>query len=259
MKGRSTFTPSEIDAIRRLLREKVRADRGRQKRLRDQLRSIGFYISDFAEDQTGFSEWDLDQLISRGTIRIDEETQPSRGSDARAPRMSPKAAATEVGAATAQARERRRTAAERYRPSEIRLLLVAEAPPAALDRYFYFPDVTTQDSLFRYVARAVLGWEPTRQNKRELLEALKGRGVFLIDLQEEPRDGTPLGRYVPWLIERCRTLRPTRIILIKATVYDAAYIALLGAGLPVSSVRVPFPGSGRQREFLAAFARALES
>jgi hypothetical protein len=38
----------------------------------------------------------------------------------------------------------------------VRLLLVAEAPPAALDRYFYFEDVPRHDSLFRYVARAIL-------------------------------------------------------------------------------------------------------
>jgi hypothetical protein len=38
----------------------------------------------------------------------------------------------------------------------VELLLVAEAPPSALDRYFYFEDVPVQDSLFRYVARAIL-------------------------------------------------------------------------------------------------------
>jgi hypothetical protein len=45
--------------------------------------------------------------------------------------------------------------------------------------------------------------------------------------------------------------------LIKATVFDVAYSALKEAGLLVSSVRVPFPASGRQREFMIAFSRAL--
>ena len=156
------------------------------------------------------------------------------------------------------ARARRETEAFRYKPDRIDLLLVAEAPPASLDRYFYFDDVSEQDSLFRCVCRGVLGREPTRQRKAELLLALRDRGVFLIDLQEEPVDGTPLREFVPGLVERCRALSPRRIILIKATVFDAAYVALKRAGLPVSRERTPFPGSGRQREFEIAFRRALD-
>jgi hypothetical protein len=52
----------------------------------------------------------------------------------------------------AEARERRASAARRYRPAAVKLVLIAEAPPSALDRYLYFPDVHTHDSLFRYVA-----------------------------------------------------------------------------------------------------------
>src|SRR3954467_13749513 len=62
---------------------------------------------------------------------------------------------------TAAARERRR-AAERYEPDVVDLLLVAEAPPSALDRFFYFEHVTTHDSLFRYVVRGILGETPSR-------------------------------------------------------------------------------------------------
>jgi hypothetical protein len=42
---------------------------------------------------------------------------------------------------TAHARELCETAARRYRPERIDLLLVAEAPPPADDRYFYFEHV----------------------------------------------------------------------------------------------------------------------
>jgi hypothetical protein len=156
------------------------------------------------------------------------------------------------------ARLRRETAALRYKPETIKLLLVAEAPPASLHRYFYFDDVREQDSLFRYVCRGVLRKEPNRQLKGTLREDLRNRGVYLIDLKEEPVDGTPLDRFVPGLVERCGNLNPQKIILIKAAVFDAAYAALLAAGRPVSSVRVPFPGSGRQREFEAAFRQALD-
>jgi hypothetical protein len=159
--------------------------------------------------------------------------------------------------AIADHRSRRAEAAERYRPKRINLLLIAEAPPAAHDRYFYFHDVHTQDSLFRYVARSLLpGAQPTRENKPALLAQLRDRGVFLIDLKQDPVDGTALSSYVPNLVRRVQELNPDRIVLIKATVYDAAYEALAAAGLPVSPVRVPFPGSGRQKEFEEAFARA---
>lgn len=158
-----------------------------------------------------------------------------------------------------EARRARQEAAGRFRPDPVDLLIVAEAPPSALDRYFYFEDVKEQDALFRYVARGVLGVEPTRRNKAELLAKLKARGVFLIDLKTEPVDGTPLADSVPELIERCRALAPRWIILVKATVYDAAHSPMKRAGLPVVDERIPFPGSGQQRRFEEAFSRALRA
>jgi hypothetical protein len=139
----------------------------------------------------------------------------------------------------------------------VRLLLVAEAPPSALDRYFYFDVVPTQDSLFRYVARAMLKVEPTRANKAELLGRLRDRGVFLIDLWPDPvhaRTGSP---DVTGLVRRVRQLDPERIIVIKTGVFDTVRGPLLEAGLPLVDERVPFPGSGQQRKFEGAFARAL--
>ncbi len=155
------------------------------------------------------------------------------------------------------ARRRRDRASRKHRPAEVKLLLVAEAPPAALDRYFYFEDVRIQDSLFRYVVRAILKRDPTRETKREDLAALRDRGVFLLDLKQEPRDDSPLASEVPGLIRRVKRLAPRKVILIKTTVYDAAFADLRDAGLPVVDERVPFPGSGQQRRFEEAFARAL--
>lgn len=157
----------------------------------------------------------------------------------------------------------RTRAAERYRPERVRILLVAQMPPVveAPDppRYFYFENVTKHDHLFRAVARGVLGIEPDRSNKATWLARLCDEGVFLIDLKSDPLDPRPLTDFVPSLVERCRLLAPERIILIKADVYDAAFGALRAAGLPVSNVRIPFPSSGRQREFGEAFAAALST
>jgi hypothetical protein len=70
MKGRAEFSKTEVDGIRRLLREKQTADRDTQKRVRGNLRRLPFYISDFASDQEGFTAADFDILIARGVIRV---------------------------------------------------------------------------------------------------------------------------------------------------------------------------------------------
>src|SRR5437868_6296633 len=91
--------------------------------------------------------------------------------------------------------KRRAEAAARYKPKKIRLLIVAESPPKPKPpepaRYVYFEDVRQQDSLFRCVARGLLGQEPTRDNKAELLAKLRDEGVFLVDLMPDPFDGLP--------------------------------------------------------------------
>ena len=39
-------------------------------------------------------------------------------------------------------------AREKYRPEHVKCILVAEAPPASVDRFFYYPDVKQFDWLF---------------------------------------------------------------------------------------------------------------
>jgi hypothetical protein len=51
----------------------------------------------------------------------------------------------------------RAAAAAAFESKRIQVLLFVEAPPSAVDRYFYLPKVREQDSLFRYVARGMLG------------------------------------------------------------------------------------------------------
>jgi hypothetical protein len=153
---------------------------------------------------------------------------------------------------------RRAKAASKYRPDKIRLLLVVEAPPSDPSRYFYFEDVAHRDSLFRYVARTLLNQEPTRSNKKQLLQDLKETGSYLIDLKLDPVDSSSLRDHVRDLVRRSKELRPEKVILIKATVYDATFRALRQAGLPVVDERIPFPGSGQQRRFVETFERALK-
>ena len=135
---------------------------------------------------------------------------------------------------------------------------MAEAPPSALERFFYFEDVHEHDSLFRNVTEVVLGEKPTR-DKAPYLQELRQHGYFLIDLSEDPissrRDELP--PLVPALVRRCEDLAPRRIVLLSVGVYDYAFATLRDAGLPVVDARIPFPGYGQRYRFLEAFADAL--
>jgi len=159
-----------------------------------------------------------------------------------------------------QARQRREAAAAVYKPDPVELLLVAEAPPSPLERYFYFEDVPRQDSLFRHVVQALLAIQPSRSGKAAQLRGLANRGVFVIDLKPDPKaHGEKLDRYVPDLVARAAELTPRHVITIKANVFDLAHQPMRNAGLHVVNERIPFPGSGQQRRFLEHMAAALDS
>jgi hypothetical protein len=154
---------------------------------------------------------------------------------------------------------RRRRAAERYRPKRIRLLLIAEAPPTALDHYFYFAPTTDDDEPFRSLCD-VLFEEPSALEKPALLKELRRRGVFLVDLRPDaPLGDAKLDPYVDWLLLRLEELHPEAIVLIGTATYEAAQRRLAAAMWPVSDVRVPSPSAdevGFRRELRTALVRA---
>jgi hypothetical protein len=156
------------------------------------------------------------------------------------------------------ARRRRERAAERYRPARIDTLLVSEAPPSALDRFFYFEDVAEHDSLFRHVVQAVLGEKPTR-DKAPYLEELREKGWFLVHVSEDPfRDRAVLPPLLPDLLARCEQLAPRRIVVVGAPLYDLLRGPMHHAALPLVDRRLPYPGSGQQRRFLEGFRALVE-
>lgn len=73
MKGRDSFTPQELDAIRSLLRRIRSSPREEQKRLRHAMRhEHHFYISDFTDSTAGFTAEDIDALVRSGRITTRE-------------------------------------------------------------------------------------------------------------------------------------------------------------------------------------------
>jgi hypothetical protein len=68
VKGKKQFSQSEIAELKSLIKERIKADRSRQKGIRARMRRIGFYGSDFGINDLQPS--DFDSLISSGRIKV---------------------------------------------------------------------------------------------------------------------------------------------------------------------------------------------
>ena len=162
------------------------------------------------------------------------------------------------------------TARHKYRPTNINVLIIAEAPPCALDRFFYFEDVKTQDSLFLEIIGVLYPEDKEKylssgrdtSIKKDILESFKLDGYWLIDLCELPTSLTDesLDSHVPSLLSTLEKYidKSTPIILIKSNVYDICYRPLKAKGYKVINERMPFPGSGQQKIFRQKFRKALD-
>ena len=160
-------------------------------------------------------------------------------------------------------------ARNKYKPSHISTLLITEAPPCNLDRYFYFEEVKKQDSLFLEIMGVLYPDKKGRylksgrrkENKEELLEMFKEDGYLLLDLYEVPYTTSSDEEVTASLLTRLEKLvdKSTPIILIKANVFDLCYPILKEKGYNVINDRLPFPGSGQQKVFRDKFAAIVHS
>lgn len=157
-----------------------------------------------------------------------------------------------------------------YKPNKVKTLLVAEAPPDNLDRFFYFENVKERDYLFLGITEALypelkndfIANGRMQEKKTDMLNKFKNDGYYLIDLSDSPislLSNNDLETFVPNLIEKVKKLADdnTNIILIKANVYDLVYKVLKKLGFKVVDIRIPFPSSGQQTNFQRAFKQAL--
>lgn len=159
-------------------------------------------------------------------------------------------------------------ARNKYKPRQIRTVLIAEGPPNSLERHFYFEDVKKHDSLFLEIMGVLYPEQKQRylsskrdtQLKAELLESFQEDGYWLLHLSELPcgLSDLPLPALVPSLLARLEEVdKKTPIILIKSSLYDICYEALSAQGYNVINERMPFPGSGQQGIFREKFRKAL--
>jgi hypothetical protein len=176
-------------------------------------------------------------------------------------------------------------ASRKYRPAAVRILFIAEAPPAYESRrFFYFTDLRQQDTLFLEMMKSLYPLEVgfsgdqfkdgfssrvIRLRKSELLNKFKSDGFFLIDACEQPMPNgantaskTALMRNaLPALKTRVRQLSSAEtagVLLIGAVTYDACAGALRDEGANVlNTAAINHPARGGQILFRAKLRAAL--
>jgi hypothetical protein len=176
-------------------------------------------------------------------------------------------------------------AAQRYRPNPLRLLFIAEAPPAfKVNRLFYFTGLRDGDTLFLEMMKvlypAAVGYhegafrpgysaKQMRLRKQELLRRFQNDGYQLIDAYEQPMpDGanpaikTVLMRStLPALESKVRRLvgkRSVPIILIGGITYSVCAEALRTDGhRVVNDTMIHHPARGGQKLFRAKLNEVL--
>ena len=119
---------------------------------------------------------------------------------------------------TRKAQQIREESRNKYRPRHIKLIFVAEAPPLAPDRFFYFEEVDKQDSLFLETMKVLYprhyaccgNVKAIRKNKHVFLERFRDDGYYLLDakntpIQDEAHRSAEICRALPTLLETlCR-------------------------------------------------------
>ena len=178
--------------------------------------------------------------------------------------------ATETTTDISQLKKQLEKARQKYKPETVKYLLVAEAPPDSLERFFYYDDVRQHDYLFLGVAEALypklkeqfLLSGRSSEIKNTILQTLQQDSFYLLDLSELPLSllDTDLQSQLPSLVDKINSVADdnTQIILIKANVYDIAFYYLKQKFKNVIDQRITFPGQGGQRKFQDEFKQALK-
>jgi hypothetical protein len=155
-----------------------------------------------------------------------------------------------------------------YEPENVRLVIVAESPPAS-GKYFYDTSGSPKEPLFAALMLQ-LGLSPT--TKETGLRELQQRGWILVDATYQPVDKLTkdarhdrdqvITRDYPLLCDDLKCLMPDRsipLVLIKANVCRTLEPLLLKDGFTVlnGGKAIYFPSHGQQAKFKKQFAAVL--
>jgi hypothetical protein len=157
---------------------------------------------------------------------------------------------------------------QQYEPKNIRLVIIAESPPAS-GKYFYDPTGSPKEPLFAAIMLQ-LGGSPI--SKEVGLRDLQECGWVLVDATYQPVDKLTkdashdrdevIARDYPLLVDDLASLMPNRsipLVLIKANVCRILEPMLLRDGFSVlnGGRAIYFPSHGQQTKFKNQFSVVL--
>ncbi len=158
-----------------------------------------------------------------------------------------------------------------YKPDVLRVLLIGESPPdpgSGDRRFFYAPTLAAHDNLYRGVAAAVYGLEPTLDigDKTAVLKRLWSDGFWLIDALEHPVNRlsrrerlSRLRSAAPRLAARVSVLKASEgVIVCHSLVFEACADEIRRSGAPLlHETALPFPLGNWRARFIEEMRRAL--
>jgi hypothetical protein len=178
-------------------------------------------------------------------------------------------------------------ASQKYLPATVRILFIAEAPPAYQSkRFFYFTDLQQGDTLFLEMMKTLypldVGFsgnrfrdgfssKAIRLRKAELLYRFRSDGFYLIDACERPMPQganttlkiAVMQNALPALKEKVRRLcgaETIRVLLIGAVTYHVCAESLRTEAINVLNTElVNHPARGGQILFRMKLRRALDA
>jgi len=163
-------------------------------------------------------------------------------------------------------------AREKYKPTRINTLLIAESPPSS-GGYFYSEKTIGKDHLFRETMKALKFWpinRPMRKgcDKRPMLKKFRSLGFLVIDTCEYPIDKfPPKQRRIATiqgaltLPKRVQKLDPGQILIVKKTIFNPVKHVLNDAGFGeriLNARPLPFPSHGNQSKFRTMMRRLVK-
>lgn len=168
---------------------------------------------------------------------------------------------------------------KQYLPNKIKVLFIAEAKPDADDRFFYDTQVSARDYLYLNLMRALYDdaknaeVKDLRKQKEKFLERFKKDGYYLVDAVDEidskmksPQRTRAIKSNANKKIVEVRELldkhgdQNTKVVLIKATVFDGLYNLMKSEFNIVNDFKIYFPSSRKKNveNFLEGMSKVVE-
>jgi hypothetical protein len=145
----------------------------------------------------------------------------------------------------------------RYKPYNVRLLLIGESPPAS-GKFFYL-----KSGMTTFTARAFEEAHGIEfKDQAAFLDYFRACGCYLYDLSHLPVDQLPrkereeqLQKNVKALAQRIREAKPSVVAVVLKRIEGYVREALAGSGRNPRLFVLPFPGMGHQKNILRCCLR----